>query len=166
MATTVQRVLPWKRAPVDAAELAPLLVAYRQRHPKASTQLIRDAYEVAADAHERQVRNSGDPYIQHPVAVATILAELGLDDTTLAAAPLHDAVEDTKLTLEEIDREFGPEVAGMVDGVTKLDRIRFDSREAQQAATLRKMLVAMANDIRVLLIKLADRLHNMRTLAA
>src|SRR3989440_9713587 len=166
MATTVQRVLPWKRAPVDAAELAPLLVAYRQRHPKASTQLIRDAYEVAAEAHERQVRNSGDPYIEHPVAVATILAELGLDDITLAAALLHDAVEDTGVTLDDITARFGAEVASIVDGVTKLDRVRFDSREAQQAATMRKMLVAMAKDIRVLLIKLADRLHNMRTIAA
>src|SRR5205807_84540 len=109
---------------------------------------------------------SGDPYIQHPVAVATVLAELGLDDITLSAALLHDSVEDTGVTLEEVAAEFGDDVAAIVDGVTKLDRVRFDSKEAQQAATMRKMLVAMAKDIRVLLIKLADRLHNMRTIAA
>jgi GTP pyrophosphokinase len=121
---------------------------------------------VAAEAHQGQVRISGDPYIQHPLAVATILADLGLDDVTLAAALLHDAVEDTRVGLDELKSEFGPEVAAIVDGVTKLDRLKFESREAQQAATMRKMLVAMAKDIRVLLIKLADRLHNMRTLAA
>jgi GTP pyrophosphokinase len=121
---------------------------------------------VAAEAHEGQVRRSGDPYIVHPLAVATILAELGLDDITLAAALLHDAVEDTGLALADVTQDFGPQVAAMVDGVTKLDRVRFDSKEAQQAATMRKMLVAMAKDIRVLLIKLADRLHNMRTIAA
>ncbi|MGH9277919.1 MAG: HD domain-containing protein, partial [Acidimicrobiales bacterium] len=166
---TVDRVLPWRRTnpPLSRPpELASLVDSYRARHGRASTQRIYQAYEVAARAHEGQVRVSGDPYIQHPVAVATILAELGLDDVTVAAALLHDAVEDTKVTLDDLRNEFGPEVAGMVDGVTKLDRIRFDSREAQQAATMRKMLVAMANDIRVLLIKLADRLHNMRTLAA
>jgi guanosine-3',5'-bis(diphosphate) 3'-pyrophosphohydrolase len=165
----VDRVLPWRRAsasPDRPAELASLVDAYRERHGKAPLTRIYTAYEWASRAHEGQVRVSGDPYIQHPIAVATILAELGLDDVTLAAAILHDAVEDTRLTLDEIRTEFGPEVAGMVDGVTKLDRIRFDSREAQQAATMRKMLVAMANDIRVLLIKLADRLHNMRTVAA
>ena len=112
------------------------------------------------------MRRSGDPYIQHPLAVATILADLGLDDITLAAALLHDAVEDTGVSLDEIVKDFGAEVAAIVDGVTKLDRVSFDSKEAQQAATMRKMLVAMAKDIRVLLIKLADRLHNMRTIAA
>src|SRR5205807_9559744 len=118
-------------------ELASLVDNFRARHGRASTNRIYHAYEVAAKAHEGQVRVSGDPYIQHPVAVATILAELGLDDVTLAAALLHDAVEDTKLTLDELTTGFGPEVAGMVDGVTKLDRIQFDSREAQQAATMR-----------------------------
>src|SRR5436309_13974623 len=95
-----------------------------------------------------------------------ILANLGRDDVTIAAALLHDAVEDTTLTHDDIDTDFGPDVAAIVDGVTKLDRLQFDTKEAQQAATLRKMLVAMAKDIRVLLIKLADRLHNMRTIAA
>jgi len=143
-----------------------LLAVYKERHPRADTTLITRAYAVAAEAHAAQVRRSGDPYIQHPLAVATILADLGLDDVTLAAALLHDAVEDTRVSLDDLTRDFGAEVAAIVDGVTKLDRVRFDSREAQQAATMRKMLVAMAKDIRVLLIKLADRLHNMRTIAA
>jgi guanosine-3',5'-bis(diphosphate) 3'-pyrophosphohydrolase len=165
----VDRVLPWRRSPAPLSrppELASLVEAFRARHPRTSPNLIYRAYEMAAEAHKDQVRVSGDPYIQHPVAVATILAELGLDDLTVAAALLHDAVEDTGLTVDDIVREFGTEVARMVDGVTKLDRLRFENREAQQAATMRKMLVAMANDIRVLLIKLADRLHNMRTIAA
>ncbi|HWC11490.1 MAG TPA: bifunctional (p)ppGpp synthetase/guanosine-3',5'-bis(diphosphate) 3'-pyrophosphohydrolase [Acidimicrobiales bacterium] len=165
---TVDRVLPWRRSGAAAAseELGDVLGPFRARHPKAPTTLVRRAYEVAAEAHSGQVRVSGDPYIRHPVAVAAILADLGLDDVTLAAALLHDAVEDTGLTLDRVIDEFGQEVATIVDGVTKLDRVRFDSREAQQAASMRKMLVAMAKDIRVLLIKLADRLHNMRTLAA
>ncbi len=166
---SVDRVLPWRRAAVPAArpaELASLVDAFKARHPRSSPDLIYRAYEIAAAAHEGQLRKSGDPFIHHPVAVATILAELGLDDVTLAAALLHDAVEDTRVTIEEIERDFGAEVKRMVDGVTKLDRIRFDSREAQQAATMRKMLVAMANDLRVLLVKLADRLHTMRTVAA
>jgi GTP pyrophosphokinase len=164
----VDRVLPWRRsgAPPVTEELAEVVRAYRKRHPRASTALIRRAYEVAAEAHEGQVRMSGDPYIVHPVAVASILADLGLDDATIAAALLHDAVEDTAVTIEQVVADFGPEVATMVDGMTKLDRVRFENKEAQQAASMRKMLVAMAKDIRVLLIKLADRLHNMRTLAA
>ena len=164
---TADRVLPWRRSahavPDDVRELVDL---YKSRHPKADTTLLTRAYTVAAEAHEGQVRRSGDPYIVHPLAVATILAELGLDASTLAAALLHDAVEDTGISLADVTRDFGPEVAAMVDGVTKLDRVRFDSKEAQQAATMRKMLVAMAKDVRVLLIKLADRLHNMRTIAA
>jgi guanosine-3',5'-bis(diphosphate) 3'-pyrophosphohydrolase len=171
---TVDKVLRWRRPPVppwrstpeSADELAPLLAIYRANQPRADTSLITRAYEVARAAHEGQVRRSGDPYIQHPLAVAKILAELGLDDITLSAALLHDSVEDTGVTLEEVGSEFGDDVAAIVDGVTKLDRVRFDSKEAQQAATMRKMLVAMAKDIRVLLIKLADRLHNMRTIAA
>src|SRR5437016_1449333 len=172
---TVDKVLRWRRPTVppwrssspDAdAELAPLLAAYRSNQPRADTALITRADHVARAAHEGQVRRSGDPYIQHPLAVAKILADLGLDDITLSAALRHDSVEDTGVTLEEVAAEFGDDVAAIVDGVTKLDRVSFDSKEAQQAATMRKMLVAMAKDIRVLLIKLADRLHNMRTLAA
>ncbi|MBW3668900.1 MAG: bifunctional (p)ppGpp synthetase/guanosine-3',5'-bis(diphosphate) 3'-pyrophosphohydrolase [Actinobacteria bacterium] len=164
---TVDRVLPWRRQAVpDEGILAPLLNAYRTRHPKSDVSLILRAHEVAAQAHLEQLRKSGEPYIHHPIAVATIVAELGLDDVTVAAALLHDAVEDTGVTLEDVAREFGPVVASIVDGVTKLDRVRFDSKEAQQAASMRKMLVAMAKDWRVLIIKLADRLHNMRTIAA
>src|SRR5581483_9235902 len=164
---TVTRVLPWRRNSAPTAEeIAPLVAAFRAMHPKASTVMIARAYEVAAEAHRQQVRKSGESYIHHPVAVARIVAELGLDDVTIAAALLHDAVEDTHVTLDDIVAEFGPDVAGIVDGVTKLERVQFDSKEAQQAATMRKMLVAMAKDVRVLIIKLADRLHNMATLAA
>jgi guanosine-3',5'-bis(diphosphate) 3'-pyrophosphohydrolase len=164
---TVDRVLPWRRhtAP-PSVEVAPLVDAFHAHHPRAATGLITKAYDVSAAAHRGQSRKSGEPYVTHPVAVARICAELGLDDVTIAAALLHDAVEDTGTTLEEVEREFGVEVARIVDGVTKLDRIKFDSKEAQQAATVRKMLVAMAKDLRVLIIKLADRLHNMRTIAA
>jgi GTP pyrophosphokinase len=164
---TADRVLPWRR--VNAApqeDLAPLIASYRRRHPKANVQLITRAYESARTAHRDQTRSSGESYINHPLAVARIVAELGLDETTIAAALLHDAVEDTELTIEQVQHEFGAEVGSIVDGVTKLDRLQFDSREAQQAATMRKMLVAMARDLRVLIIKLADRLHNMRTIAA
>ena len=105
-------------------------------------------------------------YISHPTTVALMLAEYGLDQQTIAAAFLHDTVEDTPLTLAEIDHEFGSEIAGLIDGVTKLDRVRFSNREQAQAATIRKMVVAMAQDVRVLIIKLFDRLHNIRTVHA
>lgn len=163
---TVERVLPWRRQVQTADALTPLLDAFRRRHPKADTALILQSYDVADRAHEGQLRSSGEAYISHPLAVATVLAGLGLDEVTCAAALLHDAVEDTIVTLDDIEAEFGPTVAAIVDGVTKLDRLHFDSKQAQQAATIRKMLVAMAQDPRVLLIKLADRLHNMRTIAA
>ena len=127
--------------------------------------MVNRAYEMARIAHINQSRSSGEAYINHPIAVARIVADIGLDETSLAAALLHDAVEDTEITLDDVHSNFGPEVAALVDGVTKLERLQFDSREAQQAATMRKMLVAMARDMRVLIIKLADRLHNMRTLA-
>jgi guanosine-3',5'-bis(diphosphate) 3'-pyrophosphohydrolase len=163
---TVERVLPWRRQAQAGDALRPLLSAFRTRHPRDETAMIIRAYQVAASAHLGQLRISGEPYISHPLAVATILAGLGLDDVTVSAALLHDAVEDTRLGLDDIEAEFGPDVAAIVDGVTKLDRVSFDSRQAQQAATMRKMLVAMAKDPRVLLIKLADRLHNMQTIAA
>jgi len=155
--------------PGDPPELRRLLAAYGARRSDPtpeSVQTIRDAYAAAAIAHEGQVRLSGEPYIHHPVGVAIILADLGLDDTTLAGALLHDAVEDTGMTTEDVTAAFGPAVSAIVDGVTKLERLRFDSKEAQQAATIRKMIVAMARDWRVLVIKLADRLHNLRTIAA
>jgi GTP pyrophosphokinase len=163
----VDRVLPWRRHQnVTADELTPLLSAYRRRHPKAPVAMINRAYETAREAHRHQSRGSGESYINHPLAVARIVADIGLDEISLAAALLHDAVEDTEITIADVEAAFGSEVAAIVDGVTKLERLQFDSKEAQQAATMRKMLVAMARDLRVLIIKLADRLHNMRTIAA
>jgi GTP pyrophosphokinase len=171
---TLARVTPTDEQVAEGADgqeqalgdlLAPLLAEFAAHRPEDDTSTIVEAGRAALRAHEGQFRRSGEPYITHPVAVATIVAELGLDEQTVAGALLHDAVEDTGLTLEQIRAEFGDGVAKVVDGVTKLDRLQFNSKEAQQAATIRKMLVAMADDWRVLLIKLADRLHNMRTLA-
>ena len=144
-------------------ELEPLLRTLRQFHPKANRQVVERAYVMAAYWHADQVRRSGEPYITHPLAVATILAELGMTPTTLAAALLHDTVEDTGYELDKLREDFGDEVARLVDGVTKLDKVQYG--EASAAETVRKMVVAMARDIRVLVIKLADRLHNMRTIA-
>ncbi len=127
-------------------------------------EIVRRAYERALDAHAGQRRLSGEEYVNHPMEVAAILADLELDAETLAAALLHDTVEDTPLTSEAVEEEFGPEVARLVDGVTKLGRISLRSDQQQQAENIRKMMVAMAEDLRVVLIKLADRLHNMRTL--
>ena len=142
--------------------LEPLIKTVRGTHPKADVRLIERAYESAAYWHRDQKRRSGDPYITHPLAVATILAELGMNTETICAALLHDTVEDTPYTLTELRGEFGEDVAALVDGVTKLDKVKYgDSAEAE---TVRKMVVAMSRDIRVLVIKLADRLHNMRTL--
>ncbi|MEY2418098.1 MAG: diphosphokinase / guanosine-3,5-bis(diphosphate) 3-diphosphatase [Actinomycetota bacterium] len=163
---TVDRVLPWRKTAASDTIVTPVVEAYRERHSKGDASLILRAYDSAAEAHRDQLRQSGEAYIHHPVAVASIVAGLGLDDVTIAAALLHDAVEDTSLTLNDVAERFGTTVASVVDGVTKLDRVAFDSKEAQQAATMRKMLVAMAKDWRVLIIKLADRLHNMRTVAA
>ena len=124
------------------------------------------AYQIGAHAHAGQKRKSGEPYITHPVAVAAILADLGMDAETIIAAILHDTLEDTPLSRQEIEREFGPTVAALVDGVTKLDKVMFRSVQEAAAESFRKMLLAMARDLRVILIKLSDRLHNMRTLAA
>lgn len=125
---------------------------------------IEAAYELAKKAHEGQVRSSGDPYISHPIAVAIILVGLGMDSDTIIGGLLHDVVEDTSVTLEDIEKQFGADVAELVDGVTKLANIPYSSRAEQQAENVRKMLLAMAKDVRVVIIKLADRLHNMRTL--
>jgi GTP diphosphokinase / guanosine-3',5'-bis(diphosphate) 3'-diphosphatase len=154
--------------PDDAviAELGPVLDRHRRHHPAEPDRLIHRAYEIAASRHADQFRKSGEPYITHPLAVAGILASYGLDAETLAAAILHDTVEDTDLTLDDVRKGFGPVVAALIDGVTKLDRVRFSNREEQQAATIRKMVIAMARDVRVLLIKLVDRLHNIRTIDA
>ena len=146
-------------------DLDPVLRAFASRHPEADLTPVLLAARLAAEAHDGQFRRSGEPYVTHPIAVAGIVAELGLDTAGVAAALLHDAVEDGGLSLEALEAQLGPVVAAIVDGVTKLDRLQFDSKEQQQAATIRKMLLAMASDWRVLLIKLADRLHNMRTLA-
>ncbi|NEA63018.1 bifunctional (p)ppGpp synthetase/guanosine-3',5'-bis(diphosphate) 3'-pyrophosphohydrolase [Streptomyces sp. SID12488] len=145
--------------------LEPLLRAVRSNDPKIETATLRqieNAYQVAERWHRGQKRKSGDPYITHPLAVTTILAELGMDPATLMAGLLHDTVEDTEYGLDQLRRDFGDSVALLVDGVTKLDKVKFG--EAAQAETVRKMVIAMAKDPRVLVIKLADRLHNMRTM--
>ena len=149
------------RSKMTTPEIEPLVRALRANHPKADVSLIERAYATAEKAHRGQMRKSGEPYITHPVAVATILAEVGMTSPTLAAALLHDTVEDTDYSLEQLTADFGPAIAQLVDGVTKLDKIRYGERA--QSETLRKMIIAMSRDIRVLLIKLADRLHNART---
>jgi guanosine-3',5'-bis(diphosphate) 3'-pyrophosphohydrolase len=133
-------------------------------HPGADAQLISKAYAYSSQMHEGQLRKSGDPYFIHPSQVAHIIAEMKLDGASVCAALLHDVIEDTGATEQELTNLFGAEVSFLVDGVTKLGRINFSSKEDQQAESFRKMLVAMARDIRVLLVKLADRLDNMRTL--
>ncbi len=132
--------------------------------PEKGQALIQKAYVFSAAAHAGQTRRSGEPYLNHPLEVANILAEMRMDESVIAAGLLHDTVEDTKVGIEEIDAEFGEEVADIVDGVTKISQITFDTKEQAQAENIRKMILAMAEDIRVLIVKLADRLHNMRTL--
>ncbi|HOB42026.1 MAG TPA: bifunctional (p)ppGpp synthetase/guanosine-3',5'-bis(diphosphate) 3'-pyrophosphohydrolase [Bacillota bacterium] len=144
--------------------LEELLAKAGANRPDADLSVIERAWDYARDAHDGQVRESGEPYFDHPVAVAFILADMNLDPNTIAAGLLHDVIEDTGRSYEEISQVFGSEIATLVDGVTKLSRMDFKSREEQQAESLRKMFVAMAKDIRVILIKLADRLHNMQTL--
>ena len=141
--------------------ISPVIAEVRLHHPSVKSDDIQRAYEVAAKAHEGQLRKSGEPYITHPVAVAKILAELGLDRATIIAALLHDTVEDTPYNLTQLRSDFGDEVANLVDGVTKLDKLAYG--ENAEAETVRKMVIAMSRDIRVLVVKLADRLHNART---
>ncbi|GAB2624030.1 RelA/SpoT family protein [Pseudactinotalea suaedae] len=160
----VRSALVWlgsRGAHSSSPAIEPVVRAVRANHPRAETAILERAYVVAEQAHRGQLRKSGDPYITHPVAVATILAELGMTPPTLAAALLHDTVEDTSYSLDALRTDFGDEVAALVDGVTKLDKVTYG--DAAQAETVRKMVVAMARDIRVLVIKLADRLHNART---
>ncbi|MDM4763242.1 bifunctional (p)ppGpp synthetase/guanosine-3',5'-bis(diphosphate) 3'-pyrophosphohydrolase [Galbitalea sp. SE-J8] len=162
--TSLRRVLPrlFSRAPAaTSSALDALLRTARQHHPKADVALIERAYRSAELAHRGQKRKSGEPYITHPLAVAQILADLGIGSKTLAAALLHDTVEDTDYSLDMLRHDFGDEIAMLVDGVTKLDKVKYG--DSAQAETVRKMVVAMSKDIRVLVIKLADRLHNART---
>src|SRR5664280_965573 len=147
--------------PFGDPALEPLLAAVRASHPRADLALIERAYATAERAHFGQLRSSGDAFITHPLAVASILAELGMPPPVLAAALLHDTVEDTTYSLPQLRSDFGDEIAMLVDAVTKLDRVTYG--ESAKAETVRKMVVAMARDIRVLVIKLADRLHNART---
>jgi GTP diphosphokinase / guanosine-3',5'-bis(diphosphate) 3'-diphosphatase len=153
----------------DTSALPPYVLALKERIaylPEQNVARVLRAYEVGAVAHEGQTRKSGEPYITHPIAVAGLLAEMGMDAETIIAAILHDTLEDTALSRTALAGEFGETVAELVDGVTKLDKMRFSSRQEADAESFRKMLLAMARDLRVILIKLADRLHNMRTLGA
>ncbi|MFH1362359.1 MAG: RelA/SpoT family protein, partial [bacterium] len=145
-------------------ELKPLLEKIKSYNPAADLDLVERAYKFSKEAHKDHTRLSGDPYIIHPLAVATIIAELEQDVFTIASALLHDVVEDADYTKEDIDKKFGPEVAKMVEGVTKLSQLSFINREVHQAENFRKMFIAMGEDFRIIIIKLADRLHNMRTL--
>jgi GTP diphosphokinase / guanosine-3',5'-bis(diphosphate) 3'-diphosphatase len=151
-------------APAAHAELAPLLSRVTSYDAKADLGLIDSAYGIALEAHAPQTRENGEPYITHPLAVAGILAGYKLDTASIATALLHDTIEDTKLTLPQVSAKFGPEIAGLVDGVTKLTRLELQSDRTKQAENFRKLVLAMSKDIRVLLVKLADRLHNMRTI--
>ena len=141
-----------------------LLRQVQANRPSEDVSLIRKAWDFCVKHHEGQMRASGEPYIIHPLEVAEVLAELKMDATSIAAGLLHDSVEDTPATNEEIAEKFGDQVAHIVEGVTKIDKIQFANREDRQAENVRKMLLAMVSDVRVVLIKLADRLHNMRTL--
>ena len=157
----ISRLTPGGRS--GYPELEPLFRTLKRYHPRSDLRLLERAYETADLLHRDQLRRSGEPYITHPLAVAIILAELGMTGPTLAAALLHDTVEDTEYSLEALIEDFGEEIGSLVDGVTKLDRVTYG--KASAAETVRKMVVAMAQDIRVLVIKLADRLHNMRTIS-
>ncbi|MFD4401717.1 RelA/SpoT family protein [Nocardia sp. NPDC058499] len=161
-ARLARRMTGQRGIPAVKPVLEPLATVHRELYPKANLTQLQRAFDVADERHATQFRKSGDPYITHPLAVANILAELGMDTTTLVAALLHDTVEDTGYTLEQLTAEFGSEVAHLVDGVTKLDKVNLGA--AAEAETIRKMIIAMARDPRVLVIKVADRLHNMRTM--
>ena len=141
-----------------------LLKTVSANRPADDLDIIRRAWEFCLEHHKGQKRASGEPYVIHPLEVALVLAEMKMDSTAIAAGLLHDAVEDTPVTTDEIYEKFGEQVAHIVEGVTKLDKIQFANREDQQAENIRKMLLAMVSDVRVVIIKLADRLHNMRTL--
>ena len=159
------RITPTKEFVSPESLYDELIANVRRYHPSTDISLIEKAYKIADEAHKGQVRKSGEAYIIHPLCVAIILADLELDKETIVAGILHDVVEDTVMTEEEIAREFSEEVALLVDGVTKLGQLPYEADKVEvQAENMRKMFLAMAKDIRVILIKLADRLHNMRTL--
>src|ERR1700719_3829197 len=141
-----------------------LMKRMKRRRPQDDLTIVKKAYDYSLKHHDGQTRASGEPYLVHPLETALVLAEMKLDPVAVAAGLLHDSVEDTSVTTVDIRKEFGEQVAHIVEGVTKIGKIDFASREEQQAENLRKMVLAMVDDIRVVLIKLADRLHNMRTL--
>src|SRR5580704_1536262 len=149
---------------VLTAKFAELLATIGKNRPSDDIEVIRKAWDFCVQHHSGQLRASGEPYVLHPLEVAQVLAEMKLDSTAIAAGLLHDAVEDTPVTTEDITEQFGEQVAHIVEGVTKIDKIQFANREDRQAENVRKMLLAMVSDVRVVLIKMADRLHNMRTL--
>src|SRR5258707_62150 len=157
-------VEPVKKRKPDMMRQYDLIDRVKAYNPNTNEDLLNRAYVYAMMAHGTQLRASGDPYFSHPLEVAAILTDLKLDDATIVAALLHDTIEDTEATRAEIDEKFGPEIGALVDGLTKLKKLDLVTREAKQAENLRKLLLAIAADVRVLLIKLADRLHNMRTL--
>jgi (p)ppGpp synthase/HD superfamily hydrolase len=162
-ASSILGLLPGGRRAPGIAQLVSKIEGYL---PPEQVERVREAFDYAEVAHKGQKRQSGEAYITHPVAVADILADLHLDGPTLTAAILHDVVEDTPSSMAEVEQKFGKEVADLVDGVTKLDQVQFKSRKEAQAESFRKMILAMVRDIRVIMVKLADRTHNMRTIAA
>src|SRR5260221_6588354 len=153
-----------KSSPPPMMRQYDLIERVRRYNPQTSEALLNRAYVYAMKAHGQQKRASGDPYFTHPLAVASILTGLKLDDETIAAALLHDTIEDTQATKDEIERLFGSNIAALVDGLTKIEKLNLVSKKTEQAENFRKLLIAISSDVRVLLVKLADRLHNMRTL--
>ncbi|MFZ0632481.1 MAG: HD domain-containing protein, partial [Acidobacteriaceae bacterium] len=165
MASVESTALPAERvSDLFREKFGQLVDTVRQNRPSDDVNIIRQAWQFCLEHHKGQLRASGEPYVLHPLEVAIVLAEMKLDSTAIAAGLLHDAVEDTPVTTEDITQRFGEQVAHIVEGVTKIDKIQFANREDRQAENVRKMLLAMVSDVRVVLIKLADRLHNMRTL--
>ena len=162
-ASSILGLLPGGRRAPGIGQLTSKIESYL---PPDQVERVREAFEYAETAHKGQKRKSGEAFITHPIAVADILADLHLDGATIAAAILHDVVEDTPSSMAEVEQKFGKEVAEIVDGVTKLDQVQFKSRKEAQAESFRKMMLAMVRDIRVIMVKLADRTHNMRTLAS
>ena len=162
-ASSILGLLPGGRRAPGIGQLVSKIETYL---PPDQVERVREAFEYAETAHKGQKRKSGEAFITHPIAVADILADLHLDGATIAAAVLHDVVEDTPSSMAEVRQKFGDEVAEIVDGVTKLDQVQFKSRKEAQAESFRKMMLAMVRDIRVIMVKLADRTHNMRTLGS